>query len=771
MSKDRPLSPCILGAVVALVSSTLLLWGPAWGAVDNQSKVRLQECYGKLPLHFIVNQGQVNARVKYYTQGGGYAFCFSPEGVALNLPGGREGSSRDWTPDKGLCRQQPLPRRLAPKTVVQLQPVGIGPGVKLTATEPRRGRVNYFIGNNPEKWRTGIPTYGAVVYTEAYPGIDLKFYGNGRQLEYDLMVRPGADPSRVKFQYQGIEGLTVTREGDLAVRLPNGESLVQKKPVVYQEIAGQRVAREGKFKILENTSRFIYGFEVVAYDPHHLLVIDPALVYSTYLGGSFYDEGSSIAADGLGRAYVTGYTYSIDPPTITQPLLRLFPELQSQDIPDYANSIVFVTRIKADGKELDYATFLGGGTETGFDDDSQGNAIAVDAGYFAYVAGGTMSANFPTTPGVYQRVFGGGNWDAFVCKLDADGNLLYSTFLGGNGLDIARGIATDRFGNAYVTGKTFSTNFPATNQSKNGGGGDAFVACLSTNGKILNYSTYLGGSGDDAGNGIAVDGSGNAYVAGATNSRNFPTTYKAGGTGDYDVFVTKFGFDGTRGYSMRLGGSQYDSAQAVAVDNNGHAYVTGYTYSGTGFPGTRLLQAAGVSASENSGGGKKVAAAAKGGKSQPTADAFVTRLNLAGNGLDYSVLLGGSKDDVGYGIAVDSSRCAYVTGGTQSVDFVPPLTALIGHGGGRDAFVIKLNSTGTMADFSVSLAGNGDEEGIGIAVDGQGYSYVTGYTYSTNLATVQDPPVLQPFLNNPGGTSNGGTGVYDGFVARISDTP
>jgi hypothetical protein len=767
MDKDYPLLTRCFGVLVALVGTTWLLGGPAYGAVGEHSNVQLQKDYGKLPLHFIPNQGQTDERVKYYAQGGGYSFFFTRDGVVLSLEGERGRLNRGRQPGKDRFSHQSTPPRPGPRAVVQLNPMGMSPGVEPVAADPQGGKVNYFIGKDPKNWRANLPTYGAVVYREAYPGIDMKFYGNGRQLEYDLVVRPGADPARVKFQYRGIEGLAVTREGDLAIKLPGGECLTEKKPVVYQEITGQKVAREGKFKILDER-QFTYGFEMAAYDPHHPLIIDPTLVYSTYLGGSFYDEGYGIAADSQGRAYVTGYTYSIYA-TPTYP--KLFPGLLAQEVPTYASSMVFVTRISPDGTSLDYATFLGGGTATGFNDDSYGNAIVVftdNNGTYAYVAGGTISANFPTTANAFQPGFGGGTWDAFICKLDDNGTLIYSTFLGGNDLDIARGIATDESGNAYVTGKTFSTNFPKTNLSKNVGGGDAFVAKVSADLQTLQYSTYLGGSGDDAGNGIAVDGSGNAYVAGETDSRNFPTTFLPGRSGGKDAFVTKFDLNGTRQYSVRLGGSKYDAAEAVAVDGSGHAYVTGYTYSGTGFPTTNALQAAAVVAAHQAKG----SASTKGGGTTATTDAFVTKLNIAGNALDYSVLLGGSNDDYGYGIAVDAFYCAYVTGGTRSANFVPSLTRLIGDGGGREAFVIKLNPNGTKA-YAASLAGNSDEEGSAIALDGLGSVYLTGYTYSTNLATTVGVlhPVLQPYLNNPGGDSSISNGSYDGFVARISDAP
>jgi hypothetical protein len=292
------------------------------------------------------------------------------------------------------------------------------------------------------------------------------------------------------------------------------------------------------------------------------------------------------------------------------------------------------------------------------------------------------------------------------------------------------------------------------------------VAKLSADGETLQYSSYLGGSGDDAGNGIAADASGNAYVAGETNSRNFPTTFQPGRFGSNEAFVTKFNPGGTIVYSVRLGGSKYDCAEAVAVDGNGCAYVTGYTYSGTGFPLTNVLQNPGLSPSRASEGDKKGSGANKGGGSQTYTDAFVTKLNFTGNALLYSVLLGGSNDDNAYGIAVDRYGCAYVSGGTRSADFVPSLTSLIGNGGGREAFVVKLNQSGTAAVFAASLAGNSDEEGFAIALDGSGHSYLTGYTYSTDIATAG---VLQPYLNNPGGTSSSSNGSYDGFVAKISD--
>jgi hypothetical protein len=737
MKRTYPLYPWYFGVLAALLASAWFSWGPAWGAVSEPPQVQLPEAYGKLPLHFIHNQGQVDERVQFYTQGGGGAFFFTREGVVLSLARGAGESNKPRTPG----RRTPQPRQ-GPRAVVQLQPVGMHPGVVVAAADPQAGKVNYFIGNYPKKWRTEVSTYGAVVYREAYPGIDLKFYGNGRQLEYDLIVQPGADLSRATFRYQGIKGLTITRGGDLTVQLPDGGSLRQKKPVVYQEIAGRRVAREGKFKILDNPAPNTYGFEVDAYDPRYPLVIDPTLEYATYLGGSFWDVGCGIAVDAAGCAYVTGYTYSGDFPSTD----KLIPAGARP------TSLVFVTKVNHGGTGLVYSTFVGG------DQDSYGNAIAVDADGFAHVTGGTMAANFPLM-NPYQSVYGGGYWDAFVFKLNDGGNgLIYSTFLGGSDLDIGRGIAV-RGSEVYVTGKTFSTNLPSANQSY-GGGGDAFVTRLSFDGTSLSlgYSTYLGGSGDDAGNGIAVDGAGHAYVAGATNSKNFPTTYKAGRTGDYDGFVAKFDGTGARQYCVRLGGAKYDCGEAVAVFTDTtlsetYAYVTGYTYSAD-FPSSGALQAAGAAVSQAAAdSSKKASAASKVGGSQTSTDAFVTKINAYGTGWVYSVRLGGGSNDYGYGIAVDAAGCAYITGGTLSADF-PLVLPLAGKGGGRDVFVTKLNSGGAGALFSTYLSGNDDEEGFAIAVDGNGNAYVTGYTYSTDFHT-------------DGSYQTENKGIYDAFVAKI----
>jgi hypothetical protein len=496
----------------------------------------------------------------------------------------------------------------------------------------------------------------------------------------------------------------------------DGGEVVLGKPLVYQRSKGEteRHLIAGSYTV---NGRHEVGFEVASYDKSKALIIDPVLRYSTYLGGSSYDVGTGIAADAKGNAYVTGNTYSTDFPT-ENPLAGTLA----------SNDDVFVTKLNGAGNELVYSTYLGG---NGYD---AGYGIAVDAAGNAYVTGSTTSTNFPTA-NPFQSTFGGDN-DAFVTKLNAAGNALtYSTYLGGSNADAGSGIAVDTGGDAYVTGYTYSTNFPTANpyQATLGGVENAFVTKLNTEGSGLVYSTYLGGSSYDVGNGIAADANGNAYVTGYTYSTDFPTVnpYQAALAGVYDAFVTKLdGVGNAAFYSTYLGGSNGDGGVGIAVDTGGNAYVTGYTYS-TNFPTKNPFQSA------------------LGGVD----DAFVTKLNAAGNALTYSTYLGGSSNDAGYGIAVDSGGNAYVTGFTYSTNFPTANPYQATFGGVEDAFVTKLNAAGSALTYSTYLGGSNYDAGRGIAVSA-GNAYVTGNTYSTDF------PTKDPFQVSYGGSE-------DAFVAKI----
>jgi len=520
-----------------------------------------------------------------------------------------------------------------------------------------------------------------------------------------------------------MEGLEITAKGDMAIRLGDGETVIQKKPIIYQEIDGERVQIDGRFKIYGDTLRdaseiagpttagrdLVYGFDVACYEKSESLIIDPILVYSTYLGGSLFDTGAGIALDGAGCAYVTGKTSSADFPT-EGALYTYFG----------GSSDVFVTKLNPDGTALVYSTYLGGSSA------DEANGIAVNSAGCAYVTGYTCSADFPTEKPLYSCSFG-----AFVTKLNAEGTaLVYSTYLRYDGLDCyAYDIAVDSSGCAYVTGGIRWEDFPESGPST-----DAFATKLNAEGTALVYSIRLAGSSDDWAKGIAVDSTGCAYVTGGTYSADFPTKNALYAySGSTDAFVTKLNAEGTAlVYSTYLGGSWPDVGWGIAVDSAGCAYVTGRTNSAD-FPTEGALYV-------YSGG---------------YGDAFVTKLNAEGTALVYSLYLGGSELDRAYGIEVDIAGGAYVTGKTDSADFPTEGALYIYSGGYGDAFVTKLNADGTALVYSTYLGGTSDDGGGGIAVDGSGCAYVTGRTYSADF------PTYNAIYSDPAGS-------YDAFVTKIS---
>jgi hypothetical protein len=667
--------------------------------------------YGQIPLSFEANQGQADPAVEFLSRGSGYALFLTSQEAVLSL-------SKPVTvaPAATSAAAQSAPI----EDVLRLQLVGANASPQVAGVDPLPGTSNYFVGNDPAKWQTNVPTYGKVEYQDVYPGIDLVYYGNQHQLEYDFVVAPGANPGVIGLSVQGDQDMTVDSQGNLVLRTGGGDVL-EHAPVVYQEQAGGRQAVDCRYVLLGGDR---VSFLVGAYNTSRPLVIDPVLSYATYLGGNSIDESDGIAVDASGDAYVTGIAESSNFPTTPGTIQTTFGS---------GTFDAFVAKLNATGTALVYSTYLGGSN------DDRGWGIAVDASGDAYISGQTSSSNFPTTPGALQRTYGGRTSNAFVAKLNAAGTgVLYSTYLGGSDWDNGQGIAVDASGNAYVTGYTASSDFPTTPgalQRTSGGRVDAFVAKLNTTGTALVYSTYLGGSLDDWGQSIAVDASGNAYVTGQTFSSNFPTTPGAlqttysGQQGQGDGFVAKLNAAGTGVlYSTYLGGSNWDFVMGIAVDASGNAYVTGYTAS-SDFPTTP-----GALQTTYGGGAWEV---------------FVAKLNATGTALVYSTYLGGSYDDRGWGIAVDASGDAYVTGYTTSSNF--PTTPGALQAGGR-GFVAKLNATGTALLYSTYLGDNGDS----IAVDASGNAYVTGYTDSTTFPTT--PGAFQPTNR----------GIYNAFVVKIA---
>jgi uncharacterized protein (TIGR03437 family) len=665
--------------------------------------------YGKLPLSFEANQGQADPQVKFLSRGQGYTlFLAATEAVlSLNQP------QRSQRTQRETMRSASAVSAISAVNL-RLKLVGSNPQAEVAGLEELPGKSNYFIGNDPAKWRTNVPNYARVEYRDVYAGINLVHYGNQRQLEYDFVVAPGADPRAIKFEVEGADRIEIDDAGDLVMHVPGGQ-VRQHKPIVYQQTAGHRrdipgrfVLRDSAFRDLSRRSRDPHshrvGFEIGSYDSSHPLVVDPVLVYSTFLGGSACDYCGTygIAVDSYGNAYVTGKTTATDLATVS-PLQRS----------SGGGWDVFVAKLNATGSALVYSTYLGG------NGDDRAGGIAVDSFGNAYVTGTTGSTNFPTASPL-QATYGGGG-DAFVAKLNAAGSaLVYSTYLGGYGSDQGFGIAVDSFGNAYVTGIT-SGNFPTASpfQASHGGGGpETFVAKLNAVGSALVYSTYLGGSGEDYGDGIAVDSSGNAYVTGWTNSTNFPTANALqaafGGVSSTgypygDAFVSKLNQAGSAlVYSTYLGGSGGDEGRSIAVDSAGSAYVTGWTNS-TNFPTASPLQPTYRGSSRN---------------------AFVAKLNAAGSALVYSTYLGGDGMDTGFGIAVDSSGNAYVTGQTYSPDF--PKAGSLVLSGYEGAFITKLNAAGARLVYSDVFGNIGI--GYGIAVDPSANAYVTGIAMYSSFA-------------------------------------
>ncbi len=545
------------------------------------------------------------------------------------------------------------------------------------------GTANYFIGNDPKKWYSNVPTYAKVKYTGVYPGVDLIFYGNQQHLEYDFVVAPRADTTAIRLHFAGIRKLKLNKKGDLEVIAKNGE-ITFHKPVVYKMDHGQRRPVAGRFTLLANNS---VGFMFRSYDHNSELIIDPTLEYSTYLGGSGYDYGASIAVDAAGDAYVTGQTSSTDFPVTS----GAFQKVNNAAAKGGYNA--FITKLNPAGTGLVYSTYLGGSGQ------DYGEGITVDSAGNAYVTGQTYSTDFPVTSDAFQRAnhsTNGGN--AFVAKLNPAGTaLVYSTYLGGDGNsegsgDNGHGIAVDTSGDAYVTGAASSTDFPVTsgafqkvNNAAANEGSNTFITKLNLAGTALIYSTYLGGSRGDGGIGIAVDTSGDAYVTGASSSTDFPVTSGAFQKANnatakfpYNAFITKLNPAGTALiYSTYLGGSDEDYGIGIAGDTAGNAHVTGIAFS-TDFPVTPgAFQKVNHTAAQNG------------------FNAFITKLDPAGTALIYSTYLGGSSLDDGASIAVDTTGNAYVTGITFSTDFpVTPGAFQVKNNGNR-AFITKLNPVGT----------------------------------------------------------------------------
>ncbi len=747
-------------------------WGRASG-VESESARPLREstdpqwceAYGKLALRFEANRGQSDPRVRFLSHGSGYELFLTEREAVLAL-GRPAPSSHSSLTRFERSRGLPPLRPGAAASVLRLRLVGASPAPRVLGLEELSGKSNYFIGNDPRNWRTGVASYGRVKYQGIYPGVDLVFYGNHHRLEYDFVVAPGADPTSIALDVEGARSLRVNGLGDLLIHVPGGEVQFQ-RPVVYQDLKGARRRIAGQYALLGNHR---VSFKVAAHDRSEPLIIDPVLNYSTFLGGSGPDTGLGIAVDSLGHAFVTGQTFSTDFPTTLN-------GFNPGPLSSNPKGAVFVTEMNPTGTAEVYSTYLSG------DGGEFGAAIALDSSNppNVYVTGVTFSTIFPTTAANALNsgpLASNSAGTAFLSKINsnADGvaSLVYSTYLGGTGGDSGVGVAADAGQNAYVTGLTASSDFPTTptpfQSAPKSTAGNAFITRIDTtkSGKAsLIYSTYLGGTGStttpagDAGSGIAVDSAQNAYVVGTTFSTDFPTTPNAFHPGPLVsnpnglAFVSRINttLSGMASliYSTYLGGTMPtappagDAGSGIAVDSAQNAYVVGTTFS-TDFP---TIPGA---FQKNFGG---------------AGDAFVSKIATSlsgGASLAYSTFLGGIGKDQASGIAVDSARNAYVAGSTASADF--PIAPKPGAfrtmlNGPLDAFVAKLPLVATVAASPASL--NFGTQLIGFATAPMVVTLTNNTTATLSISSISITGLHAADFIVPPGSNTCGTSLPPGF--------
>lgn len=655
----------------------------------------VRSAYGRLPMAFEPNRGQTAANVRYTARGEGYGLYLTSNEAVLTLskPQAKSGERA--------------------VDALRMTLKGANPNSKSQGVEPLAGRSNYFIGADASQWVKDVPHFGKVRYDEVYPGIDVVYYGNQRRLEYDFVVAPGASPAPIRMSYAGQKGMRIAKDGSLTLETATG-AVRQEPPVVYQETNGKRRRVSGEYVLLADNQ---VGFRLGEYDHSRELVIDPVVNYSTYFGGSALEQSTDVVVDTDGNAYVTGVTSSNDFPILNSP----------PNSPRGANFDAFVFKLNADGSGVVYATYFGGAADENIDTGTGETygSIAIDSTRNAYITGYTNSTNIPTVQPI--QTSNAGNGDAFVLKLNPQGNgILWSTYLGGRGQDGANGIAVDAAGNSYIAGQTSSPDFNLRNARQPvyaGGTSDAFVTRINSEGTGLVYSTYLGGQSADRANGIAVDPIGNLAVTGITLSTNFPTTagsFQPNNQGSSDAFIVKYNPVASDViYASYLGGSGENTGTGVALDDSGNAYVTGYTTS-TDFPTT----AGAFDVSWNGG----------------ISDGFVAKINATGTDKTYCTYIGGDGEDIVNRIAVsvtgNNSFLAYVTGQTTSTNLPVEQAVRTSLFGGIDAFVTKLNVSGSALEYSTYYGGSGDDTGTGIAVDGTGRAYVVGTTTSSDFVRI-----------------------------------
>jgi Beta-propeller repeat len=732
-----------LAIMLVAVAIAAIAGVPPAHAMSDAARQRVAAGYDRLPLLFEEIREQAGEGRRYVARGAGYRAAISARGALVALrapatPGGRASDGGEAT-----------------VVGIAFQGANVNPsihGLDLQAT-----RIHHLRGRADVPDDTDVATYARVEIGDLYPGIDAVFYGNAQRLEYDLVVGPGADPSRVRMHIEGITGMKLAENGDLRLDTRRG-AMTLHRPVAYQEHDGERKHVDSAYAI---DSADLVAIRVGSYDRSRRLIIDPVVSYSTYLGGSLSERGTAIAVDASGNAYVTGFTTSSD-----------FPVLSAYDrsLGKRGDTDVFVAKLNPAGTGLVYATYLGG--STGID---RATGIAVDAGGSAYVTGMTSAGDFPVSANPYQPSVSGGG--AFITKLAPAGNaIVYSTYLWGA---TVASIAVDASGNALITGNAtslFTTTASAVQrtlppQITNTG----FVLKLDAAGTTARYATFLPGSAANQANAIAVDPQGNAYVAGWTTATDFPVIngYQPLHNGQKDGFVAKIDPTGSRlVYSTFLGGSLDDVINAIAVDADGNAYVAGETYS-SDFPSLNAFQ-------PRKSGFRLV--------NSSLGNAFVTKLDATGSALRYSSFLGGEicssycqslvelpqyPGDAAYGIAVDPEGHAFVTGVADTYTF--PLVDSSAPRKQQDnqdsAFVAKVSTSGASLLFSTFVRTGYSrtddrvtrfppDAATGVATDANGAAYVTGFTDGTGQ-----------FVATPGAFQTANGGSQGAYVVKFAGPP
>ncbi len=667
-----------------------------------------------LPLSFIENCGQAPEEVKFHVDAASHMISFMPDRIVLTAPGNAGSPPTD--------------------SVVSMEFVDSSGPTAIIGYEILPGTANFFTGSDPANWHNNIPTYAAIRYESLYQGIDLKYSGTDGFLKREFIVSPGSDPASILIAIDGINSLEYVDDGSIRIDTPIG-ILIDEAPIAYQEINGNNVPVEVHYRLQDGHT---VGFEVGQYDGQYPLVIDPVLLFSSFLGGARNEQGNSIAIDSADNAYVTGFTQSTNFPVVLPAINGTKPDgsISKKDI--------FVTKVDTINYVKLYSTYIGGSG------NDAGNGIAVDSSGAAYLIGDTTSTNFPLVNPIKATL--NGTQDVFALKINSSGTSIdYSTYYGGSATDSGKSIAVDSEGNAYIAGDTASSDLSLVSpiQGTFGGVNDAFLAKINPDGTALLYSTYLGGELVDFASSIALDSSDCVYLAGETRSAGFPTTTGAyqetqGGmsySGIYvDAFITKVNSTGlTLDYSTYLGRCDMETGRGIAVDGEGNAYVTG------------------AIAMVNAGDFPLVNPIQPTSASSMSAEAFVTKINPEGSTLVYSTYLGGSLNDEAYAIALDSSNNAYIGGYTASTNFptVAPLQPYNGGGTNQDAFITKVNSEGSAWIYSTYIGGSSTEWLYGIAAEPSGNVFITG-------SSKTGYPLKNQFQEFGGGAYN------DAFISVIS---